>query len=147
MQIYSSWTEGEIWVIIVTISTCIISFFVFLFVCLFFFINYGLWWKSNNATLQTLLNSSDLYRSHYCVSSDKKKVPPPRSGCVLVVMYRRPWNPKTLTLFYTDPYMALPPGLKRIYISLLRGWVKPYISSSSSIVSTTPKPIGPYAFK
>ena len=137
----------KIWVIIVTISTCIISFFV-LFCFVLFFINYGLWWNSNNATLQTLLNSSDPYRSHYCVSSDKKKVPPPpRSGCVLIVMYRRPLDPKTLTLFYTDPYMAFPPRLKRIYISLLRGWVNPYISSSSSIVSATPKPIGPYAFK
>ena len=103
MQIYSRWTEGE--------DLSHYRYYFYLYHFIFLNINYVLWWNSNNATLQTLLNSSDPYRSHYCVCSDKKKVPP-RSGCVLVVMYRRPWDPKTLTLFYTDPYMALPPGLK-----------------------------------
>ena len=148
MQIYSRWTEGE------DLSHYRYYFYLYHFTP--FFINYGLWRNSNNATLQTLLNSSDPNRSHYCVCSDEKKVthspspppPPPPSGFVLVVMYyRRPWDPKTLTLFYTDPYMALPPGLKLIYITLLWGWVNPYISSTSSIASTTPKPIGPYAFE
>ena len=69
MQIYSRWTEGE--------DLSHYRYYFYLYYFIFFFVNYGLWWNSNNATLQTLLNSSDPYRSHYCVSSDKKKVPLP----------------------------------------------------------------------